>query len=200
MFHEVGVEIEQSLYDKYRVWEKTSVLGMIFPMPTICFVSQKPTTIQLNAAGQLHADCNGPAIEYAGELGDKIYALNGVVVPEKLAVTPSGQLTVDFYNEIANADQKMEFVRKFGVERMLSLGKKIDSYEKYGNEWWTRSQYELWDMKVLFPGVSYAPHLKMLNQTTGVWHVEAVSPKCLNLKDALTERFDGIDINIVGIA
>lgn len=201
MFNEVGVEIEESLKNKYDIWEQTVNLGMIFPMPTICFVSQKPAKISLNAEGQLHADCDGAAIEYSGELGDKIYALNGTVVPEKLAVTPAGKLVVSDYNELKNADHKMEFVRKYGVERMLEMGTKLDSYEKYPNEeWWRKSEYELWDMKVLFPGVSFAPHLRMTNQTTGTYHVEAVSPKCRTLPEALKERFGGKDINIVGIA
>jgi hypothetical protein len=201
MFNEVGVEIDSKLKDKYDVWEKTVQLGMIFPMPDLCFVSQKPSKIQLNEAGQLHADCNGPALAYDGKFGDLIFSLNGTVVPEKLAVTPSGELDIAYYNELKNADHKMEFVRKFGVERMLQLGKKLDSYEKYPNEeWWQKSEYELWDMKVLFPGVSFAPHLRMTNLTTQVFHVEAVSPKCRTLPEALKERFGGQDINILGIA
>jgi hypothetical protein len=201
MFNEVGVEIEPELRQKYEIWQETVKLGMIFPMPGVCLVSQKPLRIQLDEAGQLHADCNGPAIEYAGELGDKIYSLHGTVVPEELAVTPAGQLKVEYYNELKNADHKMEFVRKFGVERMLGMGKKLDSFENYPNEdWWQKSEYELWDMKVLFPGVNFAPHLKMTNQTTQVFHVEAVSPKCRTLPEALNERFGNQDINIIGIA
>jgi cellulase/cellobiase CelA1 len=126
--------------------------------------------------------------------------LNGINVPEWLAVTPTGKLTVEDYNRLTNADHKVEFIRKFGVERMLCMGKKIDSFEKYKKEWWTRSQYELWDMNCIFDGVNYAPHLKMLNQTTGVWHVEAVSPDCKNLKDAIKERFNGMDLDIQAIA
>jgi hypothetical protein len=118
-------------------------------------------------------------------------------------MTPSHELTLEQYNKLENADHKMEFVRKFGVERMLSVGKKIDSHENYNEAWWTKSEYELWDMAVLFPGIPYAPHLKMLNQTVGVWHVESVSPECKNLKQAIAERLGDIDLSnheIVGIA
>jgi galactitol-specific phosphotransferase system IIC component len=55
-------------------------------------------------------------------------------------------------------------------------------------------------MKKLFVGVKFAPHLKMLNQTTGVWHVEAVSPRCRSLQDAIKERFRGRELNILSIS
>lgn len=200
MFNEIKIKIDQRLFNKYLTWEKTAQLGMIFPMENVCFVSQKPITIRFNNENQLHADCDGPAIAYDGLLGSKLFMLNGVVVPEKLATTKSGNLSLDYYNELRFADQKMEFVRKFGVERMLELGFEIDSYKNYRNKWWNKSQYELWDMNTLFPGVNYAPHLKMLNQTTKVWHLEAVSPNCKTLEEALKERFKNINIDIINIA
>ena len=94
----------------------------------------------------------------------------------------------------------MAFVKKYGVERMLELGTKIDTYENYDEEWWTKSEYELWDMKNLFVGVKFAPHLKMLNQTTRVWHVEAVSPRCRSLQDAIKERFRGRELEVISIS
>lgn len=40
----------------------------------------------------------------------------------------------------------------------------------------------------------------MQNQSTAVWHMEALSPACRNLKDALKERFGGREMKIVSIA
>jgi hypothetical protein len=40
----------------------------------------------------------------------------------------------------------------------------------------------------------------MQNQTTEIWHVEAVSPACRTLKDAIKERFGGKDMKILNIA
>lgn len=198
----LGVDYREKT-ENFAIWKATSELGMIFPFDHVCIVSQKPTTIKLNENRVAHCD-GGPAIEYAGrgngKTNIKIFMLNGIRVPEWLAVTPSGNLSDKDYSRLDNADQKMEFVRKFGVERMLGMGKKIDSYEQYNEEWWTRSQYELWDMHCLFEGVPYAPHLKMLNQTTGVWHVEAVSPDCITLEDAVKERMLGLDFDIQAIA
>ena len=190
---------EVDLTKKYERWEATSKIGMIFPLEHVAIVSEKPTIINRNENNVAHCD-GGPAISYAGIEDFHIYMLNGVRVPEWLAVEHSSKIDINRYKELTNADIKMEFVRKIGIERMLNLGKKIDSYEKYTNTWWNKSQYELWDMSCLFQGsVSYAPHVKMLNQTTGVWHVEAVSPKCRNLAEALNERFGG-DIEIQAIA
>lgn len=199
MLNELKIEIDPELRKVYEMWEDTSKLGLIYPLDDVCIVSEKPTVIKHNEENQLHCD-GGVALEYAGHGNFKIFALNGVTVDEYLAVTPSEQLDLSYYNTIKNADQKTEFVRKFGVERMLELGKKVDSHDKYNDEWWNKSQYELWDMSCLFQGVSYAPHLKMVNQTTGVFHVEAVSPQCQTLSDAIKERLGGKNLKITNIA
>lgn len=199
MFNELGIEVEPKLRGLYDMWEETSKLGLIYPLEDVCIVSEKPTVINLNEDNQLHCD-GAAALEYAGHGPFKIFALNGVMVDEYLAVTPGEQLDLKYYNEIKNADQKTEFVRKFGVERMLELGKKVDSYDKYNETWWNKSEYELWDMSCLFQGINYAPHLKMTNQTSGVYHVEAVSPRCRTLADAIKERLGGRDLKITAIA
>jgi hypothetical protein len=199
MFNELKIEIPNDLRNLYDMWEETTKLGLIYPLENVCIVSEKPSVIKLNEENQLHCD-GAPALEYEGHGPFKIYSLNGVMVDEYLAVTPGEQLDLKHYNTIKNADQKTEFVRKFGVERMLELGKKVDSYEKYDDVWWSKSEYELWDMACLFQGVRYAPHLPMTNLTTGVFHVEAVSPQCRTLADAVKERLGGRELKIAGIA
>jgi hypothetical protein len=198
MFECVGVEIDQELWVKYKKWEATAHIGMIYPLDNLTIVCEKPTEIHLNENRVLHRD-GGAALVYAG-LGDyKIYSLNGVTVPEYLAVTPAEKLDITKYHEEKNADVKAEFVRKVGVERFLNLGEKLDTYEKYQGaeyEWWHKSGYELWDMQALFDGLSYAPYLKMQNMTTGIYHLEGVSPQCRTLKDAICERFGGRDLVI----
>ena len=200
MFNELKVPIEPDILRKYKIWENSTKLGMVFPLDDVCFVSQKPLSIKVNEKNEIHADANGPAIEYAGHYAPNVWALDGTVVPQELAETPHHKMSIEQYNDLKNADHRMAFVKKFGVERMLELGEKVDSYEAYNKEWWTKSEYELWDLKVLFPGVNYAPHLKMLNQTTKVWHVEAVSPKCRDLAQAIKERMGNRDLDIVSIA
>lgn len=202
MFEELGVDIEAELYAKYKVWESTSELGCIYPLDNFTIVSQKPTEIHLNENNVLHKD-GGPALVYAG-MGDiKIYALNGVRVPEYVAVTPEEKLDLEYYNTITNADVKAEFVRKVGVERFLDKGTLMDTYTNYEGdeyEWWTKSQYQLWDMSFLFDGLDYAPFLYMKNITTEIFHLEGVSPACRTLKDAIKERLGGRDMIVKAIA
>jgi hypothetical protein len=202
--YECGIQYEKDF--EYEVWKQTSRLGNMYNIfdvegaANVCIISEKPIAVHLNANNVIHKD-GGPAVEYAGHGDIKVFALNGVVVPQWLAETHSSKIDVARIKEITNADVKAEFIRKVGVERLLNLGKKVDSYENYNNDWWTRSQYELWDMSSIFEGIPYAPHVKMLNQTVpGVWHVEAVSPDCKTLEDALNERLGNSMIDIIGIA
>jgi hypothetical protein len=190
--------LDAELKQKFDIWKETSKLGLIYPFEDECFVCQKPTKISVNEKNQLHCE-DGMAMMY-GDWG--FYSLNGVTVPEYLVMTPSEDLSMDWYLQQTNADVKAEFVRKYGVERMLELGKKVDSYENYDQEenpWWYKSEYELWDMNVLFDGIPYQPYLKMKNGTTGIWHVEAVSPECTTLELAIKERFGNMDVRIVNI-
>jgi len=202
MFEELGVEIDNELYAKYKVWESTSELGCIYPLDEYTVVCEKPTEVHLNEANVLHRD-GGPAITYAG-MGDlKIYCLNGVTVPEYIAVTPEEQLDLEYYKTIDNADVKAEFVRKAGIERFKDIGKKLDDHSNYQGpeyELWHKSEYELWDMNAIFEGLDYAPYLSMVNQTTGIFHFEGVSPQCRTLKDAIKERLGGRDMIIKAIA
>lgn len=201
-FEQLKIDAPDDIKNKYKVWEATSELGLIFPLQDVCIVSEKPTDIHVRN-NQLHCD-GGPALAFESPDNRsefKIYSLNDVRVDEYTAVTPSGRMDIQHFHKIKNADHKTEFVRKFGVERMLGLGKLIDSWKNYKDrpQYWEDSQYELHDMKSIYAGVNYAPHLKMVNQTTGVFHVEAVSPNCRNIRDALKERFGGEDLNILGV-
>lgn len=194
--NELGIKFDN--IEAYTALLNCQPYGMVWPLDTLCVVCQPPTIIKKNNLG-LHCE-DGPALSYNG--ANEIYALNGVTVPKELVMTPAEELSLDFFKKEKNADIKAEFVRKFGVERMLDFGKLVDSYKNYDektHDWWYRSEYELHDMKNLF-GVDYQPYLKMLNQTTGIWHVEAVSPQCRTLKDAIKERFGGREMKIVAIA
>lgn len=198
----IGVKFEQEQSKKLQLWmQESTELHWWWPFENYVIVSERPIALRLNEAGQLHSE-NSPAIEYAD--GWKLYYLNGISVPEYLIMTPSEDLDVEFFKKEKSNDVKAEFVRKFGVERLLhEFGVQIDSYKKYSakeNPWWHKSEYELWDMHKAFPGLDYQPFLKMLNQTTGIWHVEALSPSIRTIPEALKERFGGREMKIVDIA
>jgi hypothetical protein len=188
--------------EKLHLWLSLSEsTGWWQPFENICFMCERPLIQSVNGRGQLHCE-TGPAMVCRD--GWEIYSLNGVTVPKELVTTPAEDLSIDFFTQEKNADVKAEFVRKFGVERMIDMGQIVDTFENYPDQnaysWWWKSQYQLIDMKTAFPGLEYQPYLKMRNQTTDIWHMEAVSPACRTLKDALKERFGGRDMKIVAVA
>jgi hypothetical protein len=201
VFECLGVEIASDLWAKYKVWESTSELGCIYPLDEYTVVCQKPTECHLNERRVLHRD-GAPALAYAGYGDIKIYMLNGVNMPEHVVMTPEEKLDLEYYNQITNADVKAEFVRKVGIERFKTRGKLLDSWKTYtGDEYalWHASEYELWDMEAIFNSLDTAPYLSMVNQTTGIFHFEGVSPKCQTLKDAIMERLGGRDLLLIAI-
>lgn len=198
LLDELKIEVDDEVRRKHNIWKKTVNTGFIYPLDDFVAVSQKPLEIHVDG-DNLHHD-GGPAVKYAGSPEFNVWALNGVRVPQYLAETPSSQLDIDWYTRQQNADIKAEFVKKFGIERMLDLGERIDGCENYPDEeYYELSEYELYDMNKLFEGVNYAPHLKMTNLTTGDYHVEAVSPHCRTIKDAMQDRLGRDDITIAGI-
>jgi hypothetical protein len=189
----IGVEFSHEAYDLFINFN--SEVNFIAPYTGIAFISEKPVEINWKS-GFLHKN-GGMSVRYADGYGS--WTLNGVAVPQYLAETLENNLDLEFFKKETNADVKAEFVRKYGVERMLDFGKKIDSFENYDEYWWMKSGYELWDMAVLFPGLDYQPFLKMKNQTTGTWHVEAIDPKCRTLPEAVEYRLNGKKLKITNI-
>jgi hypothetical protein len=195
MRHELGVKF--SNITEYESFLACHSYGMVWPTPSLCVVCQPPSIIKKNSRG-LHCE-DGPAVSYSGL--NEIYALNGITVPKELVMTPAEDLSIELFKSEKNADVKAEFVRKYGIERMLDMGKLVDTFENYPDQaqydWWWKSQYELHDMSAVFTDIPYQPYLKMMNFTTHIWHMEAVSPACRTLRDALKERFGGREMKII---
>ena len=177
---------------------------IVAPYENFCFVCENPQKVYfLNQ--RLHKD-GGSCIEwnYTKREIYKIYRLNGTRVPQWLAETPSAQLKPEQYLEIKDIDVKAQFIKKFGVDRMVSIGKTIDVYENHKNshnyKFYSDSEYKLVDMSVLFPErYNYLPYLYMKNQTVpGLYHLECVyNPKLKEQPKTITEalqvRMGGIN-------
>ena len=154
---------------------------------TTCIVSDHPIEINRNQHG-LHADGKA-ALRYSD--GYSLWVLNGIKVPQYLVETPAGNLDIDFFLKEKNIDVKAEFIKKYGIDRMVKLGKVIDTYKNYKNKpFWERSEYQLIDMVDVFKGIlpktKFAPFLYMKNQTmAGVYHLEGIHPSCRTIKQAL---------------
>lgn len=189
--NEIGVSLGED-EEAYQAWEAEVHVGKIFPLEHVTIVSQKPTFLGLDEENRVHCD-GGPAISYDGKGDLRVYQLHGVTVPQWLAETPAREISIERYREITNADQQMAFLEKVGLERMIDRGRVLDTWENYPDEpIYQRSQYRLIDMADIFPAaISYAPHLQMTNFTTGVYHLEGVSPDVKNIPDALKFRLGG---------
>ncbi len=169
----IGIDNYPSLYDCYREVLQT---GLLYPMETFCIVGNRPSSIKRNTTGQLHSD-GSPALQYTD--GFKIWALNGVLVPQYLAETRGENINCSKFAEIDNAEVRREFVRKVGVERIL---------QKVGGEVLDKSgDYELVliDLK---GNTGKWPYLKMRNPSIGVWHLECVDRTCTTVQSAINFR------------
>lgn len=183
----------------WKWWKSSTKFGLIYPLNSVCVISQKPTEINL-VNNRLHAD-GKPALQYAD--GFKIWSLNGVRVPQYLAETPASNLDIEFFKKEQNADIKAEFIRKYGIERMVSMGKLIDTWENHEGtnnfEWYKKSEYKIIDMAPIFTTYNYLPYLYMRNQTVpGIYHLECVYNPNSNeqprtILEGLKVRLNGVD-------
>ena len=156
-----------------RAYERAlSHCGWWWPHKEFCICTERPSTIRL-ASGQLHAD-GKPAVEYDGW---SVWALHGVRVPRWLAEQRDSEIDPRKFSAIDNAEVRREFVRKVGIERIISAtgAKSLDK----------RGEYELLQMRV---GDERWTYLKMLNPSIGTWHVEGVDNRCRTVVEALNFR------------
>ena len=129
---------------------------------------------------------------------------NRIKVPEFVFNTNKENAEIDRFNEIKNVDIRSIFIKKVGIEKFIKYGRVIDSWENYPeNEWWVKSEYQLIDLAHIFKrGIYYNKHwydnilyLCMKNQTTGEYHLEGVTPDCVNLYSALKMRYKNLNLS-----
>jgi hypothetical protein len=202
----LSVTLTEEVLEHYKWYESTLDIGLFYPLEDFCIISQKPIEIYMSD-GLLHKDL-GASVLY--EDGFKVYSLWGIKVPEYLAMTPSANLDINFFLKENNADVKATFIRKYGMERMISYGNEIDCVSNYFNHndknikryfnsiYVIESDYKLYDMSKLFKSINYAPYLYMKNLTTGIYHMEGIEPSCKNLVEAINWRED-TDISSVNV-
>lgn len=149
----------------------------------LAMISRRPKRVRFDGSGRLHADGEA-AIEWRD--GWKLFYLNGVRVPEEVAVTPSVELDPGVILREGNVEVRREIVRKIGVERLIQKlgGKVVDSWRGY----------ELITLDI--PGMGIKPtYLKMKNPSIGTYHVEGVPPRITSCKEALSWRVGGLKWN-----
>jgi hypothetical protein len=109
----------------------------------------------------------------------ELWYLNGVKVPRWLAETPEGKIHGKRFAEIQNAEVRREFVRKVGVERIISDCGAVE-LNRMGD-------YTLYEVD-LGGRTGKWPYLRMLNPSIGTWHVECVGRGCRTVEAALAWR------------
>ena len=150
--------------------------GCVYPLGKFVVISRRPECIRLNAAGRLHYD-GGAAVRYAD--GFSVFALNGVRVPEWLAVENEKDIDPAKFAELDNAEIRREFIRKVGIERI---------YQSCGGTVKDRQgDYELVHID-LKGQTGLCPYLKMKNPSIGVWHLEGVPKGTATVAEALRWR------------
>ena len=192
----------QKFWDWYqKTW---NVIAMYYDKNTnTCHVIKKPDEWKI--------EDNNTKMYYRYGNKEKFF-FNKLEVPKWLYVTPAEKLNPeDYFLLMNNADLRTEFVKKIGIERLVDLGTVIDSYENYpDNEMWAKSEYKIIDMHEIIPPrqildnfghkrstekpFEYAPFLYMKNQTTSIYHLEGLHPRCKTLYDAIKMRYNGLNI------
>jgi len=155
--------------------EELIQFGNIYPLEDKCIFAESLKTCKRNVNG-LHCD-GGPALEYHD--GTIIYSLNGVQVPDWLALTPAGKLDVKQFASIQNTEVRREFIRKIGIERLCT--------ELHATLVDKKGDYELLDVD-LGGRTGVWPYLKCLNPSIEVWHMECVDRACRTVDQALAFR------------
>jgi hypothetical protein len=150
--------------------------GWWIPLKDTCYISERPCELNRDAEGNAHKDI-GPAIVYPD--GWKVWAMHGVIMPQAIVEAKDIDFKTEWFVGEANVGVRREVVRKFGVERILKhLDAKLVA---------RKDNYELLDLD-LGPGVGRSKALKMINPSTGTFHVEFVDKGCMTVTGALAFR------------
>jgi hypothetical protein len=105
--------------------EKTVLLDNVFNMlsnthiflmlPNICFISERPTKLNIDESGRLHS-ASEAALQYADGYG--FYAWHGVRLPAYIIEEP-GKITVELIEKEQNAEVRRVMIERYGQSRYL---------------------------------------------------------------------------------
>jgi hypothetical protein len=184
--------------------ELVKTCGFYWCFEHAVFLTEKPTAIHRNAAGRLHKDGGGLAIEYGDGWG--LYMLNGVRVPRELVETAGPDLDPVSIAKEPNVEVRREIVKKIGLPSIVRRlgGKVVDSWdcESYSEPYKqhvaglgqlsvaftpAKLQYELLEFN-FGPEVPRARALKMNNPSVDEIHVEFVPEEINTVQEALAWR------------
>lgn len=162
-------------FDRYREFILHSGIFLSIYEASTAIVCPHPRYGRFNEKLDLHCD-HGPAVSW--EDNYRLYFLNGRITSEVFFM-PASDIEPEMLLKEENAEARKEIIKKIGIKRVIrSLG--AVSLDKWGN-------YELLVLNI--PSMDIRPvYLKMLNPSTGDWHVEGVPPTIRTCKGALAWR------------
>ena len=154
------------------LWECAQWCDWFIPFKDICIISQKAKWIKTKANSRgvqvIHAE-GEPAIYYCDDF--KIYAYEGVRLPEKYGSLHPRNWDPKWIDEETNADIRTALLKGIGYDRWIqATGGAIIHEEEIHNLPYTLIQRQ-------DPSIGIMKFLKMKNPSVpGVFHVEPVAP------------------------
>jgi hypothetical protein len=158
------------------------------PCENACIVIERPKKICLqddDIEKFVLSNTDGHAIEYRDGTG--ACAINNILVPDYIALTPASELDIVRVLSEADIDVRREGLAKIlssDSSSLLKISKVIDSQK--GKEAW--DNYELLDVN--FGDDKKRICLKMFDVASGKFCVERVSDNCVSVFQALAFRDD----------
>lgn len=189
-FTEYGLFLKDKNFEILDKWfDLAKSAGWCYIFENIVFVCEKPCEIHLNSRNQLHKE-GGMALKYSDGWG--LWMLNGVQVPQWLAKTRAEEIDPKRIYEIQNAQQRAEFVRKVGRERITKktvekvLDDKIILLNTPIQEDWP-CHYRL--LKLNYGNNIFRHALEMPNPSLPeMWHIEYVPTSVITVEQAMNFR------------
>ncbi|MBF0119909.1 MAG: hypothetical protein HQK79_13825 [Desulfobacterales bacterium] len=172
----------------------SSNCALWYPFQEAVLLLENPENININQ-GRLHSD-GSPAVIWQDDV--RFWFLNGILMPPDIVEKKSSDISAKEILKQKNAEVRREIVRKIGIKRICEeLG--AECIDSVGNYELLLLNLDLTDdddlshynpeLEEFYPD-SYRrrPYLKMINPSTGVYHIEGVHPNCTTVQEALTWR------------
>jgi hypothetical protein len=120
-------------FNKHWQWyKKTSSVGLIYPLESICVICNKPKLILFDNQNRLHS-LDSPAILYPDGWG--IYAVHGIRVPEGI-IKDKKSITVSKIETEQNAEIRRVMIELYGqAEYLQQSGAKLIHSDNLGKLW-----------------------------------------------------------------
>lgn len=191
---ETSVKIDNELYLKYIEVLELSIYDSL-QFENVCILVELPLYVKTNPQHQMH-NPEGPAIEFAD--GFKLYSWNGVIVPEKLIMTPDEITQEDIVKE-SNAEIRRAYREKLGAKvyyDRISNGKGLtlldEDVDGEGNPmrlYETTIEDEIINKKVQFVEV-------MCPSTKRIYNIYPPRQNSKNVWEAKADTFSGEKIQV----